>query len=101
MKDYKELKKTLNDYKLVSNVDYLIACGKTGFTDLRFTKLDKKLNEDSKYYLAIDIDNKPTLLYHPNLLHLRKEIDEKTIKLLSIWPQTMINIDIYNYSYLN
>lgn len=29
MKDHKELKKTLNDYKLVSNVDYLIACRKT------------------------------------------------------------------------
>lgn len=80
MKDHHELKKILNDYKLISNIDYLIACGKNGFTDLRFTKLDKKLTEDSKYYLATDIDAKPFLLYHPNLLDLRKEIDEKMIK---------------------
>lgn len=79
MNEHIVLKKKLKDNKLISNIDHLIACGNLGFTDLRFTKLDKKITPESKYYLAMNIDNKPIILCHPNLFNLRKEIDERMI----------------------
>ncbi len=80
MQVHKILNKKLKDNELISPIDHLIACNSHGFTDLRFTKLDIRITPESKYYLAMNIDNKPTILCHPNLYNLRQEIDEKMIK---------------------
>lgn len=80
MESHKQLKEKLKNNNLISPIDQITACGKHGFTDLHFTKLDKRLTQDSKYYIAINIDNKPIILNHPNFFNLRQEIDEKMIK---------------------
>ncbi len=80
MHTHKELKNFIKTNKLISTMDHLIACDKHGWTDLRFTQLDTKLTPESKYFLAINIDNVPHILYYANLLDLRHEIDEKMIK---------------------
>jgi hypothetical protein len=80
MKDHKELKKIIKEYNLISNMDHLIACDNHGWTDLRFTKLDLRLTPESKYFLSINMNNIPTILYYNNLLELRYEIDERMIK---------------------
>lgn len=77
---HKQLKENLQKNNLISPVDYIIACGSHGFTDLHFTNLDKKICTDSKYYISIAIENKPIILCHPNFYNLRQEIDEKMIK---------------------
>lgn len=76
---HEKLKKKLEDNKLISHFDYLRACGSSGFTDLYFTKLDLKINPQSKYFIAININNKPTILCHPNFYDFRQEINEKMI----------------------
>lgn len=80
MKDHKELKETIKKNNLISSMDHLIACDKHGWTDLRFTQLDLRITPESKYFLSININNVPTILYYNNLLELRYEIDEKMIK---------------------
>lgn len=80
MELHKELKDKLLKNHLISPIDKITACGKHGFIDLPFTTLDKRLTINSKYYIAINIDNNPVILSHPNLYNLRKEIDEKMIK---------------------
>lgn len=80
MNSHKELKEKLIKNNLISPIDQITACGDHGFTDLHFTNLDKRLTNNSKYYIAINIENNPVILYHPNLYDLRQEIDDKMIK---------------------
>lgn len=80
MQVHKQLKKKIEDNKLISSLDLLRSCNTHGFTDLSFSKLDLTLNPESKYLIAINIDNKPKILYHPDFYNLRQEIDEKMIK---------------------
>lgn len=77
---HKQLKEKLQKNNLISPIDQITACGSHGFTDLHFTKLDTKLTPDSKYYIAINIYNKPIILIHPNFYNLREEINEKMIE---------------------
>lgn len=77
---HKKLKDKIQKNQLLSPIDQITACGSHGFTDLHFTNLDRKLTTDSKYYIALNINNTPVILSHPNLYNLRKEIDEKMIK---------------------
>lgn len=80
MQVHEKLKKTLKDNKLVSPFDHLRSCGDHGFTDLAFTKLDLKITSESKYFIAININNKPIILSHPNFYDFRQEINEKMIE---------------------
>jgi hypothetical protein len=80
MRTHKELKEFIKNYSLVSSMDHLIACDNHGWTDLRFTRLDNRLTPESKYYLTVNINNEPLILYYDKLLDLRYEIDEKMIK---------------------
>lgn len=80
MQVHKQLKKKIEDNKLISHLDLLRSCNEHGFTDLLFTKLDLKLKPESKYLIAININNKPIILSHPNFYDFRQEIQEKMIK---------------------
>lgn len=76
---HKLLKNKIQNNKLVSPIDYLIACGDSGFSDLRFTELDKRIITESKYYITMVLDNTPVVLCHPNFFNLRQQIDELMI----------------------
>jgi hypothetical protein len=75
-----KLKNIIKNNELISSMDHLIACDNHGWTDLRFTQLDNRLTPESKYFLAININQEPHILYYDNLLNLRNEINEKMIK---------------------
>ncbi|WP_194191204.1 hypothetical protein [Clostridium chrysemydis] len=77
---HKKLKEKLQKNNLVSHIDQITACGNHGFTDLHFTKLSQRITNDSKYYIALNIDDNPIILYHPNLYNLKEEINDKMIK---------------------
>lgn len=68
---HKLLKNKIIKNKLISPLDHLIACGDSGFSDLRFTELDKRIIPESKYYLTMNLNNTPVVLYHPNFFDLR------------------------------
>lgn len=77
---HKTLKEKIKANKLISYTDHLIACGPSGFSDLRLTELDKKLTKESKYYLTMTLNSEPVVLCHPNFINLRQQIDELMIK---------------------
>jgi hypothetical protein len=79
MYTHTELKKIIKENNLVSSIDLIIACDNHGWTDLRFTRLDERLNNESKYFLALNIKNEPHILYYNNLYQLRKEIEDKMV----------------------
>lgn len=79
MYSHKELKRIIIEHNLVSHLDHIIAVN-NGWTDLRFTALDKRLTSESKYFLATQINDSSCILYLDNLSDLRSEIDECMIK---------------------
>lgn len=80
MKPHKELKKKILDYELVSTIDHIIACDETGWTDLRFTRLDQKITPESKYLLTLSENHSSYIFCYNNLMELRQEIDKWFIK---------------------
>lgn len=80
MQVHKELKKMIEDNQLISPLDHLRSCGNHGFSDLNLTKIDNKIRPESKYLIALNLNDKPIILSHPNFYDFREEINEKMIK---------------------
>lgn len=80
MEEHKNLKKLIIDNNLISPMDHLIACGSSGWTDLRFTKLANKITNESHYGISLMLKNEPIIFQYDNLKSLTEEITEDFIK---------------------
>lgn len=79
MDSHKKLKNILIQNHLVSYTDQITSCGNHGFTDLHLTNLNKKISDESKYFISLNINNNPHILVHDDLYNLIQEIKEKMI----------------------
>lgn len=80
MTEHELLKKKLENYNLISNIDYNRSCGALGYTDMSIKKVERNRTTQSKFYISMDIDNKPQILYLNNLEILYEELNELFVK---------------------
>lgn len=75
MTEHELLKKKLENYNLISSIDYNRSCGALGYTDMSIKKVGRNRTTQSKFYISMNIDNKPQILYLNNLEILYEELN--------------------------